>query len=153
MPLGPSAAADLDGDFCGGGQARETWIGAGGTAGSRSGGARPARRRWAGWREFFLLTGALEEPGFERGGALQAAGDAGEDQPDIDGAGVAREEAEGCGGRVLAQRGGKLLAVVDELADEAEEEAGAFGPVAGGGWAILGRIGGGWFGRRLVERA
>ena len=73
---------------------------------------------------------------------MQAAGDAREDQPDIDGAGVARDAGEACGGRVLLQRGGKLLAVVDELADEAEEEAGASGSVVGGGRPILGRIGG-----------
>ena len=51
---------------------------------------------------------------------MQAAGDAGEDQADIDGA-EATPDRDGVGDDALADGGGELLAVVDEPADEAEQ--------------------------------
>ena len=107
--------------------------------------------RGAGARRCGLRTvGAADDPGFERGGAKQAAGDAREDQRDIGGAEVSRDDGEVRGGGVLLQRAGKFLAVVDELADEAEQAPGAAGCVAAGGRPILvgigavGWVGGGW---------
>src|SRR5271166_5466919 len=149
---GSSPVACLGRDLLGCGQASENGIGVDGRTGGRSGGARLARRRCAGWRgSLLVLTGAPEEePGFERGGALQAAGDAREDQPDIDGAGVSRDGEEVRGGRALLQCGGELLAEVDELV--AEEEAGAPVCLGDGDRPILVRIGavglggGGWRG-------
>ena len=74
--------------------------------------------------------GVAEEPRFERVGAVQAAGDACEDQRDVGGA-EAAYDGTGVGEGALAERGGEFAAVVDELADEAEEVAGAAGL---GGW-------------------
>ena len=62
--------------------------------------------------------GCADYPGFERLGTEEAAGDAREDQGDV--AGAER-------GGIAAERGGELPAVVDELADEAEEAAGTAG--------------------------
>ena len=90
---------------------------------------------------------ALVQPGFERGGAEQAAGDAREDFPDVDGAEVSRDIGEVGGGGALLQCAGELPAVVDQRADEAEEAAGAAGCVGAGGRPILVRIGAvGWAG-------
>ena len=73
--------------------------------------------------------GAPAEPGFERGGAEQTAGDAGEDQREIAGAEDCGDEGEAGEdmrvGGVLAQRVGEILAVGDERADEAEDLADA----------------------------
>jgi len=68
--------------------------------------------------------GVADYPGFERLGTEEAAGDAREDQGDVPGAE---------GGRSAAERGGELFAEVDELADEAEEAAGAAGLWVDGG--------------------
>ena len=92
--------------------------------------------------------GAPEEPGFERGGAEQTAGDAGEDQRDIAGVEDAGNEGEagediGVGG-VLLEGVGEVPAIGDERFEEAEDLADARGdgPIGiglGGG----GRSGGG----------
>ena len=63
---------------------------------------RPAR----GW--------VADQPGFERGGAKQAAGDAREDLSDVAGAEVARDVGEVGRGGALLQRGGQVPAVVDQ---------------------------------------
>jgi hypothetical protein len=68
--------------------------------------------------------GCADDPGFERLGTEEAAGDARQDQGDVAG-------AEGV--RSAAERGGELFAVVNELADEAEEAAGAAGLWVDGG--------------------
>jgi len=68
--------------------------------------------------------GCVDDPCFERLGTEEAAGDAREDQGDVPGAE---------GGRSAAKRGGELFAEVDELADEAEEAAGAAGLWVDGG--------------------
>ena len=68
--------------------------------------------------------GVADDPGFECLGAEEAAGDVREDHGDICG-------AERVG--VVAERGGKVSAVVDERTDESEEAAGAAGFGVGGG--------------------
>jgi hypothetical protein len=55
---------------------------------------------------------------------MKAAGDAREDQRDIDGAEVARDVGVFGGSGVLSQRAGDLPAIVDQRADEAEEAPG-----------------------------
>jgi hypothetical protein len=57
---------------------------------------------------------------------MQAAGDAREDQRDVGGA-EARSGEDGIGGDALADRRDEFLAVVDQLADEGEQAAGAAG--------------------------
>ena len=91
--------------------------------GLRAGGARGRGFR-------VRAVGALEQPCLERVGALQATGDGGQDQRDIGGA-----EAEFDGGEVggaLLQRCGQLPAVVDQLADQAEQAADRAGRVRAG---------------------
>ncbi len=61
----------------------------------------------------------------EQAGAVQALGDAGEDQREVIGAELAHEVGGVVGDGALAQRGGELPAVVDEPADEREQSAGA----------------------------
>ncbi len=92
--------------------------------------------------------GALAEPVFERGGAEQAAGDAGEDQREIGGGKSCDDEGEAGeemrSGAVLAQRVGEVPAVGDEGAEEAKDLADARGhdPI-GIGLEGFGRCGGG----------
>jgi hypothetical protein len=88
-------------------------------------------------RQISARTAPTGRPGFERGGAKQAAGDAREDFPDVDGAEVPRDVGEVGGGGALLQRGGELPAVVHQRAQEAEEARGAGGLGRGwyGGWA------------------
>ena len=64
-----------------------------------------------------------------------ALGDAGEDQGEVAGAEGGREVGLVVGDGALAERGGELLAVVDEFADEREQAAGAalWGEVDSGG--------------------
>ncbi|HXA22644.1 MAG TPA: hypothetical protein VNW90_10110, partial [Acetobacteraceae bacterium] len=118
------------------GQVGETGVGGTGASVHGSGGARLARGwgAWGGWGGWGgrLAGEAAGQSGFERGGAKQAAGDAREDLPDVDGAEVPRDVGEVRGGGALLQRGGELPAVVDQRADEAEEAAGAGG--LGKGW-------------------
>jgi hypothetical protein len=61
----------------------------------------------------------------EQAGAVQALGDAGEDQGEVAGAEGAREGGGVVGNGALAECGGEVLAVVDELADKREQAAGA----------------------------
>ncbi len=105
--------------------------------GGRLGGARLAWGRQADGRRLQVPAagGAPAEPGFERGGAEQTAGDAGEDQREIAGAEDCGDEGEAGEdmrvGGMLAQRVGEVLAVGDERADEAEDLADALrhGPI------------------------
>ncbi len=83
--------------------------------------------------------GVAEEPRSERVGAVQAAGDACEDQRDIGGA-EAGYDGAGVGEGALADRGGEFAAVVDQLADEAEQGS----PSGWAGWMDRGRCGLGW---------
>ena len=83
------------------------------------------------------MTGAAEEPGFERGGAQQGAGDAGEDQRDAGGAELAAMEAWVIAEAAAANGVGEEGAVVDQPADQAEQTADAAGI---GGWGG-GRVG------------
>jgi hypothetical protein len=142
------AAADLGCDVLGRGQTGETCVGCTGASVHGSGGARLAR----GWGARggccgLLADKAAGQSGFERGGAKQAAGNAREDFPDVDGAEVSRDVGKVGGGGALLQRAGELPAVVDQRADEAEETPGAAGCVRAGGRPILVRIGAvGWNG-------
>ena len=142
------AAADLGRDFCWRGQTDDAWFGRAGAGVHVRGGARLAAGRGAhGGRRGLPRGRALVQPGFERGGAEQAAGDARDDFPDVDGAEVPRDVGEVGGGGALLQRDGELPAVVDQRPDEAEEAPGAGGCVRAGGWPILVGIGAvGWDG-------
>ena len=81
-------------------------------------------RQGAAARRGVQAGGVADDPGFECLGAEEAAGDVREDHGDICG-------AERVG--VVAERGGKVSAVVDERTDESEEAAGAAGFGVGGG--------------------
>ena len=72
--------------------------------------------------------GAANQPGFECLGTERAAGDAREDFRNV--AGAKRM-------RVVAERGGEVSAVVDELPDEGEEAAEAVG-FGGARWRTCG---------------
>jgi hypothetical protein len=79
------AAANLGGDLLWRWQAGDAGIGIAGAPGRGWGGTRLARWRGAdGGKPRFLLLGSVDEPGLERCGAMQALGDAREDQRDID---------------------------------------------------------------------
>ena len=84
------------------------------------------------WREVSAAGGATAQRGFEGRGATQAAGDAGEDGGEVGGAEGFGEEGEAWGGGALLDRGGELLAVVDQFADDAEDAAEAAGCVCVG---------------------
>ncbi len=117
------AAADLGFDFLLRGQAVE----GGGLGLGWFGGARLAWGAGAEWRglQVAAARGAAAEPGFERGGAKQPTGDAGEDAREIGGAEDPGEEGEAGrqmrGGGVLLEAVGEGLAVGDEGVDEAED--------------------------------
>jgi hypothetical protein len=119
------SAANLGGNLLGCGQAGQRVSGFGGTGGGGSG-----ARRWAGgrcaWRRSpsVQLGGVADDPGFEGLGPKQAADDTGEHQRDIAGASWVR---------VVAERDGELPAVIDELANEGKEAAGAAGVWNGSG--------------------
>ena len=86
--------------------------------------------------------------GFEGGGAAQAIGDAGEDDGDVGAAERSGEVGGAWGGGVLLDRGGELLAIVDEFAEDAEDAAegighGFAGPGRNGIWGWRGELGGG----------
>ena len=150
------AAAHLGGDFCFRGEAREAGVlGGARRAGGRA--ARPGGRARAGcgghadgrWREVLAAGGATAERGFEGRGATQAAGDAGEDGGEVGGAEGSGEEGEAWGGGALLDRGGEVLAVVDQLADQAEDAAEGGGHGRGGpGWIGVRGWGGGLGGGR-----
>ena len=127
-------AANLGGDLAGRGQPGDARVGRAGAAPRRPGSARLAK----GWRAYGNRRGryareAADQPGLERGGAMQAAGDARQDLRDVDGAEVAGEFGEVGGGGALLQRAGQLPAVIDECAHEAEEAPGMVGWDGGGG--------------------
>ena len=63
------------------------------------------------------------QPGFERRGAAQAVGDAGEDDREVGGAEGAGEQGEAWGSGALLDRAGELRAVVDQFTDEEEDAA------------------------------
>ena len=89
--------------------------------------ARDARGDGAGLRLGFGVEagGGAGDLFLEQTGAQQALGDAGEDQGEVAGAEGARDVGGVVGDGALAERVGELLAVVDELADEREQTAGA----------------------------
>jgi hypothetical protein len=94
----------------------------------------------------------LAKPGFQRRGAAQAIGDAGEDDGEIGGAEGSGERGKAWGGSALVDRAGDLPAVVDQFADEAEDaaEGGGHcraGPGRIGMWGWGGRLGLGIHGR------
>ena len=93
-------------------------------AARRTGGRRSGDRERVAARARRPVGRCADDPGFERLGTEEAAGDAREEQGDVAG-------AEGV--RSAAERGGELFAVVNELADEAEEAAGAAGLWVDGG--------------------
>ena len=126
-------AADQGGDLLGRGQVGETRIG---SLGWRGGG-RPGLGRGSGCARPWSLVqpgGAAEHSRLKRLGEVQAAGDAREDHRKIGGAEAGSGE-DGIGGDALADRGCECRAVVDQLADEGEQAAGAAGLGVGlGGW-------------------
>ena len=136
------AAADLGGDLFWRGQEEEGGIVVRSAAvRGRFGGARSAGGGGteACWLEVPAAGAVAEQPFFERGGAQQAAGDAGEDQGDIAGGEDAGDEGEegedirACG--VLLESVGEVFTVGDERSDEAEDlaDAGGHGGVGGFG--------------------
>ena len=135
-------------DVPGRGQMGDAWFVCAGPVVLGLRGARLARG-WGdqGGRCRRLADGAADQPGLERGGAKQAAGDAGEDFSDFAGAEVPRGVVEVGRGGALLQRGGQVPAVVDQRADEGEEAEGAGGCVRAGGRPVLVGIGAvGWAG-------
>ena len=93
------AAADLGRDVPGRGQTGDAWFACGGAAVLGLGGARLARGRGGqGGQGGRLADGVADEPGLERGGAKQAAGDAREDLCDVAGAEVPRDVARSVAG-------------------------------------------------------
>ena len=101
-------AADLGGDLRRGGQASEARVRLGGGGrGGRPGCARPGLRRSSRGRRIQTV-GAADKPCLQRVGAVQAAGDASEDQRNVGGA-----EAAYDGGAVREgappDRGGEFL--------------------------------------------
>ena len=127
---------DLGRDLLWGGQVGEAGIRVGGLLrlgaprGRWLGLAREGAGRAGGWRGFRLGFGVEAGGGagdlfLEQTGAQQALGDAGEDQGEVAGAEGARDVGGVVGDGALAERVGELLAVVDELADEREQTAGA----------------------------
>ena len=131
------AAADLGRDVPGRGQTGNAWFACAGAAVLGLGGARLARG-WGGQggQRGRLADGVADQPGLERGGAKQPAGDAREDLSDVDGAEAPRDVGE-VGRGALLPRGGHVPAVVDQRADEGEEAPGAAGCVRAGGRPIL----------------
>ncbi len=75
--------------------------------------------------------GVAVQPRLECCGAQQAAADAGEDQGDVDGAELTAVDGGVCAEAALAECVGEEGGIVDELADEIEQAAGATGL---GGW-------------------
>ena len=107
--------------------------------GGRRAGARIARGRQAngGWTaQLMAAGGTLAEPGFERGGAHQAAGEAAEDHAEIAGLEPIDERPGQWLGGVLTNRGGEQGAIGDEPADDADDTADAAGFGGGGGGLI-----------------
>jgi hypothetical protein len=74
-------------------------------------------------REVLAASSAPAKHGFQRGGAAQAVGDAGEDDSEIGGAEGYGEQGEAGGGSAALNRSGELPAVVDKFADDAEDAA------------------------------
>jgi hypothetical protein len=73
--------------------------------------------------------GTAQQPGLERSGTLQGKRDARQDQRDVAGAEAANDEGGIIRQAALPDRGDELLAVVDELADQAEQAHEAAAPV------------------------
>ena len=110
-----------------------------GVLGGRRAGARIAGGRQAngGWTaQLMAAGGTLAEPGFERGGAHQAAGEAAEDHAEIAGLEPIDERPGQWLGGVLTNRGGEQGAIGDEPADDADDTADAAGFGGGGGGLI-----------------
>ncbi len=129
------AATHLLGDLFLGGEAGEARVG--GLDVPRRGLPCGARHAYGGQadgrnREVPAALGAFAELGFQHRGPAQATGDAGEDDGDIGGAERSDEEGEAWGAGALLDRGGELLAVVDQLANEVEDAAEAAGHVGAG---------------------
>jgi hypothetical protein len=107
-------------------------------------GARCALRACARRPGFRIRSGdTAQQPGFERSGAQEGQRDARHDQRDVPGAEAATGESGVIREAALPDCGGKLFAVVDELADQAEQTCEATAPVRAcrpGGWL------GGWTG-------
>jgi hypothetical protein len=82
-----------------------------------------------------------EDFGLQRAEALQAMGDAFQDERGVGGAELAQEVADGGGFGALADRRGCALGPGDEQADDEEQEEGG-----GRGAAGLGPGRGGWWG-------
>ena len=126
------AAADLGGDLRRRGQAGEAGIGLRRGRGGRPRRAAGGSSRRGGSGRCVQTGGVAEKPGLERVGAMQAAGDAREDQRDLGGA-----EAGGDGAGSVKARCrivvASSLAVVDELADEVEQAAVRLGSGVGEG--------------------
>ena len=84
------------------------------------------------WRQVPAACGALAEPGFQGRGAVQAGGDAGEDDGEVGGAEGSGEPGKSRGGGALLDRAGEVPAVVDQPAEHAEDAADTVGRVRAG---------------------
>src|SRR5271166_1862412 len=125
-------AAELGRDLRRAGQMCKTRVGLGNARGGRRPGCRGSSP--AAYRSRVDAGGGPEHPRFERVGELQAAGDAREDQREIGGAEAALGEG-GVGGDAPADRGDEFAAVVDQLADQAEQTEATAG-FGGQGWGF-----------------
>ena len=105
-------------------------------------GARFAGRGWAGGALGLLMGGSFLEPGLQRHGEAETAGDAGEDDADVRGAEAAGDIEDGEAGGSGAERVGEFLAESDQGADEAEQAERAGGQPDRVGRGVLGWIGG-----------
>jgi hypothetical protein len=118
-------ATRLGRDLLGGGQRGEIRLGLGCARGGWPRCVRRARRRCGlGSGIGVEAGGGADDPFLEYEGAVQALGDAREDQRDVGGAEGIGDDG---GDAALVQAGGELLAVVDELADGVEQARGGAG--------------------------
>src|SRR5271166_577781 len=117
-------AADFLSDLLRRGEKGKTRVGLpGGPGGGWLGRAWCTLRRRTGGSGWCSRPGRQRhDPGFERVGEQQAAGDASEDQADVACTERPRDGGEVGGGAPL-QGGGELLAVIDELAHDVEDAA------------------------------
>jgi len=111
-------------------------VGVGVGVGGRGGGGADAGR---GHGEVAAGGGALEQQGFERGGAQDAAVETGEDDRNPGGAEQGGEQDEAGRGGTPLDGGGEVAAVFEQDADDVEELGDVRGH--GGGVAILWGIG------------
>ena len=97
-----------------------------------------------GYCQLVAAYGKFAEPGLQRGGAHQAAGEAAEDRVEIDGSEPKGDRPGQRLGGMLANRGGEHGAIADEPSDNGDDTADAAGSDAEGARLIGLRGGSGW---------